>query len=71
MADGYHVTVAVHFGEPGKEIVKLAKLTGVDLIAMATHGRTGLTHLMLGSVAEHVVRHVNVPVFMFRPENVK
>lgn len=69
MADGYRVTVAVHFGDPGREIVKFAELVKVDMVAMATHGRTGLTHLLLGSVAEHVIRNVDVPVFLVRPEN--
>ena len=39
----------------------------VDLIIMATHGRTGFTHLMLGSVAEHVIREAACPVLILRP----
>mgnify|MGYP001401776221 CR=1 FL=1 len=43
-------------GAPERLIVELAKQKGVDLIVMGTHGRRGLTHMLLGSVAERVVR---------------
>ena len=41
---------------PANDIVRLAQEENVDAIVMATHGRTGLTHLLMGSVAEAVVR---------------
>jgi nucleotide-binding universal stress UspA family protein len=41
----------------------------VDSIVMATHGRTGLEHLLIGSVAEKVVRHATVPVLTIRPHD--
>jgi nucleotide-binding universal stress UspA family protein len=47
-------------------IVEKAKELGADLIVLATHGRTGLAHVLLGSVAEHVVRHAPCPVFVIR-----
>lgn len=47
-----------------------AKRGGVDLIAMATHGRGGLRRLLLGSVAENVLRSAPVPVLLFRPQGV-
>jgi universal stress protein A len=51
-------------------IVDKAKELGVDIIVIATHGRTGLAHVFLGSVAEHVVRHAPCPVFVIRnPKN--
>jgi nucleotide-binding universal stress UspA family protein len=59
-------------GEPARTIVKLAKEEGVDLIVMGTHGRTGLGRLLMGSVAEAVVRHALCPVFTFKePQKAK
>jgi nucleotide-binding universal stress UspA family protein len=51
---------------PAAEIVNAARETGADLIAMSTHGRSGLGRLMFGSVAEAVLRHSDVPVFLLR-----
>lgn len=53
-------------GRPDSEIVGFAKEHAVDLIIMGTHGRTGLSHLLLGSIAEHVVRKATCPVLTFR-----
>jgi nucleotide-binding universal stress UspA family protein len=64
---GYKVSVAIKFGDPAHEVVEFVKEDGVDLIAMTTHGRSGLSHLLFGSVAEYVMRHVSVPVMMLRP----
>jgi len=47
-----------------KEIIKLAETWKADLIVMGTHGRTGLQHLLMGSVAEHVMRHSDIPVMV-------
>jgi nucleotide-binding universal stress UspA family protein len=49
-------------GDAGKEIVALAKETKCDLIVMGTHGRTGLGRLLMGSVAEQIVRRAPCPV---------
>ena len=49
-------------GDPGERILAVAKARGVDLIVMGTHGRRGLKHFVLGSVAEKVVRQSPVPV---------
>ena len=54
-------------GRPAYEIEKDAEDLDVDLIVMATHGRTGVTRLFLGSVAEHVVRESKRPVLTFGP----
>lgn len=54
-------------GAPEQLIVELAKQRKVDLIAMGTHGRRGLSHLLLGSVAERVVRTAECPVLTTRP----
>src|SRR5262249_7345095 len=48
-------------------IADTAKQTKADLIVMATHGRTGLSHLLLGSVAERVVRAATCPVLTLHP----
>jgi nucleotide-binding universal stress UspA family protein len=56
------VRVRVVTGDPATEIVRLAKEEKSDLIVLPTHGRTGLTHLFFGSVAEKVVRHAVCPV---------
>jgi nucleotide-binding universal stress UspA family protein len=49
-------------GDPPAEIVRIAKETPCDLIVMGTHGRTGLARLVLGSVAEEVLRKAPCPV---------
>ena len=49
-------------GSPAAEIVAHSQAGGVDLIVIGTHGRSGLAHLLLGSVAERVVRQATVPV---------
>ena len=53
-------------GTPAQTIVDTAGEQGVDLIIMGTHGRTGLAHVFLGSVAEHVVRQAPCPVLVTR-----
>ena len=64
---GYAVSVSVRFGDPAEEIVAYARDSDIDLLAMATHGRTGLRHLLMGSVAEQVLRRLAIPVMLVRP----
>ena len=54
--DGLTAQTFIRLGKPEDEIIKFATENKVDLIAMGTHGRTGLEHLLVGSVAERVVR---------------
>ncbi|HEY7652966.1 MAG TPA: universal stress protein [Methylomirabilota bacterium] len=54
--------VEVAMGHPADTIVRIARERGADLIVMSTHGRTGLQHVLLGSVAEKVVRLAPCPV---------
>jgi nucleotide-binding universal stress UspA family protein len=61
------VIQATRCGQAYKEIVKYANDEDIDLIVIATHGRTGLTHLFMGSVAEKVVRFSTIPVFTVKP----
>jgi len=58
-------------GTPYDEIVRLAKKEGVSLIVISTHGHTGLAHVIIGSVAERVVRHSPVPVLTVKPERMQ
>lgn len=54
-------------GSPAREIVKYAAAEHIDLIVIATHGRKGIPHFLLGSVAEAVVREAGCPVITVRP----
>lgn len=54
-------------GDPADEIVRLAEEEKVDMIVLATHGRTGFKRMLMGSVAEAVVRRAKCPVFTFKP----
>ncbi len=63
---GFPVEYAVRFGDPAEEILEESRESGADLIAMATHGRTGIARLWLGSVAEAVFRRRQVPVVLVR-----
>ncbi len=56
------------FGNPGQEIVQFAKRIQAGLIVISTHGRTGLRHLAMGSVAERVVRLAPCPVLVLRSD---
>lgn len=59
----------VREGSPRPAILEVAKEIKADLIVMGTHGRTGLAHVLFGSVAEHVVRHSRIPVLTVRQES--
>jgi nucleotide-binding universal stress UspA family protein len=68
-AEAAKVEVArlVAVGTPYRKIVETAEADHVDLIVMATAGRTGFSHLVLGSIAERVVRTASCPVLTIRP----
>jgi nucleotide-binding universal stress UspA family protein len=59
-------TTYVGHGSAAKEIVKVAEEEKTDLIVIATHGHSGWHHLVLGSVAEKVIRLAHCPVFAYR-----
>ena len=65
---GRKVVRAVVEGSPKVEIVRYARTRQIDLIVLATHGRSGLAHVIIGSVAESVVRTAPCPVLTVRPE---
>src|SRR5438128_346968 len=62
--DGIAAEWEVVEGDPGRAIVETAHQRGADLIAMATHGRSGLPRLFLGSVADRVLRESHLPVLL-------
>ncbi len=59
----------VRIGSPAGEIVAAATDLHADLVCIATHGRNGLARVILGSVAEQVVRHAPCPVLTVRPKS--
>ena len=61
-----HVNQRLEAGDVDSVILQIAKSERYDLIVMGTHGRTGLAHLLMGSVAENVVRHAPCPVLTVR-----
>jgi len=67
-SEGRTVIRSVAEGSPKMEIVRYAAANDIDLIVLSTHGRTGLSHMMLGSVAEGVVRTAPCPVLTVRAE---
>jgi nucleotide-binding universal stress UspA family protein len=70
-ATGLHVrTQVVYDGAVYSTILETAKDLKVDLIAMSTHGRSGLARLVMGSVADDIVRHAELPVLLVRPQPV-
>ena len=56
------VEVEVREGEPVEEILRAVEEEEIDLIVIGTHGKKGLTHTLMGSVAEKIVRHASCPV---------
>ena len=61
----------LHAGPPGEVICWIAQDRKCDLIVMGTHGRTGLKHLLFGSVAEYVLQHARCPVLSLRERDPK
>ncbi|NLR60487.1 universal stress protein [Chitinophaga polysaccharea] len=60
----YKIWSFVEEGKPYEVILKTAEEWEADLIIIGTHGRTGLYHLLLGSIAEHVIRYSSIPVMI-------
>jgi nucleotide-binding universal stress UspA family protein len=79
-AEGYLATVAVRarkagvekvetsvwYGPPAESIIEATRARGIDLIVMSTHGRSGLGRIVLGSVAESVLRGTTTPILLLR-----
>ena len=65
----FKVTCAVRVGESVREIIKYADEHDIDMIVIGTHGRTGLSHLLIGSVAEKLIRIAKCPVLSVHPRD--
>jgi len=70
-AKGILTAQTVLFGDPVEKIVDHAKGERFDVIAMATHGRSGLARLLAGSVASRVLERADIPVLLVRPADLK
>lgn len=67
MDEKLRIVRSVRRGPPFLEILNYSQQKAIDLIVMSTHGRTGLSHLLMGSVAENVVRKARCPVLTVHP----
>jgi nucleotide-binding universal stress UspA family protein len=67
--EGVEVEAVIAEGNPGEVILEYAAKSGVDLIVMSTHGRSGFTRFMFGSVATRIVQNSHVPVLLVPPAN--
>ena len=63
---GYDAQCVVREGRPSETIVEYAKENSMSMICLATHGRSGLNHLLLGSTTEKILRKAECPVFVVR-----
>ena len=66
LTDMPHANRMLESGDPAQVIARVAREGGYDLVVMGTHGRTGFSHMMMGSVAEKVVRLAPCPVLTYR-----
>lgn len=66
--DGVECEAVLRVGKPYQEIAAVAQEKETDLIIVTTHGYTGLTHVLLGSTAERVIRHAPCPVLVVREQ---
>jgi nucleotide-binding universal stress UspA family protein len=61
---GREIVIDVQIGNPKFDIIEKAKAENATYIVMGTHGHTGITHAVLGSTAEYIIRHATVPVLV-------
>lgn len=64
-----NMRIEIGYGHPASSIVNAARRLHADLIVLSTHGRTGLRHILMGGVAEKVVRYSPVPVLTIKPRD--
>ncbi len=67
---GITAEVAIEIGSPGQKIIDFAEQNNIDLIALATHGRSGLGRAIFGSVADYVLKGSGMPVLLIKPKAV-
>jgi nucleotide-binding universal stress UspA family protein len=65
---GYTVSTMIRFGDPAQEILELIDEENIDLVAMTTHGRTGLSKLVFGNVVDKVLHQASAPMLILRPK---
>ncbi len=65
-AKGLKVDIHVRYGNEAEEILDHAAMKEIDMVAMSTHGRSGVGRWLLGSVAEKILRHSPKPIFLVR-----
>lgn len=70
-ASGRVAVTAIRFGQPAEEILSYTAQNGCDLIAMSTHGRSGIGRWVYGSVADKVLRSAPVPILLVRAEEAR
>lgn len=68
---GLKVSMQIAEGPIADSILQVATDEKIDLIAMSTHGRSGVARWLIGSIADKVVRGANIPVLLIRPPNMK
>ena len=64
---GFKARTRLAMGDPATELVKVAAEESVDLIAMSTHGRSGIGRVVFGSVSDAIIRNSHLPVILIRP----
>lgn len=67
--EGLEVQLVTMRGTPSEAIVRYAQGNGIDLIAMATHRRSGIGRLVFGSVADFVLRELGIPMLVVKPQD--
>ena len=68
-AEGFEVSSVLAMGDPATEIIKLARSSSVDLVAMTTHGHRFISDLLYGSTADKVRHQVEIPVLLLKVKN--
>lgn len=66
-AEGYTVSREVRFGSAALELERFIKEAGIDLVAMTTYARSGISKLLYGSIAEHLMRRAKIPIMVLHP----
>ena len=64
---GYTVSREVRFGSAPFEIERFIKESNIDVVAMTTYARKGLSKLLYGSIAEHLIHHITIPIMLLHP----
>lgn len=66
-AKGYAVAIETALGEPLPEIQRFVAQRQIGLLALTTHGRSGLSRVLFGSVAQQLIQQLTIPILLFHP----